>query len=139
MIYEEELAEANINWTYDEKYNRQTKDIVSLAKEQNKMYFNSWQKVQFYLEVGYFDDNNVKISLWQNEKKIDLEIDNAGPYFNLPTEKGEYIIILHLPTDKGTAQNCSICRKYHHSIISSLKVAITAKERLVKSKRFLVL
>lgn len=104
ITQEEKLAEANINWTYNEKYNKQTKDILSLAKEQNIMQFNSGQKVQFSLEDGYFDENNVKFSLWQNEKKIDLEIDNAGAYFNLPKEKGEYIIVLDLPTDKGTAQ-----------------------------------
>ncbi|RDW18615.1 hypothetical protein [Oceanobacillus chungangensis] len=101
---EEKLAEANIDWTYDEKYNEETDDILSLAKKQNKMYFNSRQRVQFNLEDGHFDAKDVKISLWQDENKIDLAIDNAGQYFNLPKEKGEYMIVLDLPTDKGTAQ-----------------------------------
>ncbi|MEK3990634.1 MULTISPECIES: hypothetical protein [Robertmurraya] len=104
ITQEEKLAEANINWTFDEKYNKETKDILSLAKKQNKMHFNSGQKVQFSLQDGYFDEKNVKISLWQNENKIDLEMDNAGPYFNLPKDKGEFMIVLDLPTDKGTAQ-----------------------------------
>lgn len=104
ITQEEILAEANINWTYDKKYNKETKDILSLAKKQNKMYFNSGQKVQFSLEDGSFDAKKVKISLWQNENKIDLEIDNAGQYFNLPKEKGEYMIVVDLPMDKGNAQ-----------------------------------
>jgi hypothetical protein len=101
---EEKLAEANIDWTYDEKYNKETKNILSLAKKQKKMYLNSGQRVQFNLEDGHFDAKKVTISLWQNENKIDLAIDNAGQYFNLPKEKGEYMIVLDLPTDKGTAQ-----------------------------------
>jgi hypothetical protein len=104
ITQEEKLAEANIDWKYDEKYNKETDDIQSLAKKQNKMYFNSGQRVQFNLEDGHFDAKDVKISLWQGENKIDLAIDNAGQYFNLPKEKGEYMIVLDLPTDKGTAQ-----------------------------------
>ena len=104
ITQEEKLAEANIDWTYDEKYNKETDDILSLAKKQNKMYFNSGQRVQFNLEDGHFDAKDVKMSLWQDENKIDLAIDNAGQYFNLPKEKGEYMIVLDLATDKGTAQ-----------------------------------
>jgi hypothetical protein len=101
---EAKLAEANIDWTYDEKYNKETKDILSLAKKQNKMYFNSGQKVQFSLQDGHFDEKKVKISLLQNENKMDLEMEHAGSYFNLPNEEGEYVIVLDLPTDKGNAQ-----------------------------------
>lgn len=104
ITQEEKLAEANIDWTYDEKYNKETDDIQSLAKKQNKMYFNSGQRVQFNLEDGHFDAKDVKVSIWQGENKVDLAIDNAGQYFNLPKEKGEYMIVLELPTDKGTAQ-----------------------------------
>lgn len=68
------------------------------------MYFSSGQKVQFTLEDGDFDAKDVKISLLQDENKIDLSIDNAGQYFNLPNEKGEYIIIVDVPSDKGHAQ-----------------------------------
>lgn len=35
---------------------------------------------------------------------LDLEMEHAGAYFNLPKEKGEYVIVLDLPTDKGNAQ-----------------------------------
>ncbi|GHI01644.1 hypothetical protein [Neobacillus kokaensis] len=108
ITQEEKLAEANIDWTYDEKYNKETKDILSLAKKQNKMYFTSGQRVQFGLEDGHFDAKDVKISLWQGENKMDLEIDNAGQYFNLPKEKGEYMIVVDVPTDKGNAQYVGI-------------------------------
>lgn len=104
ITQEEILAEANIDWTYDEKYNKETKDIHSLAKKQNKMYFSSGQKVQFTLEDGDFDAKDVKISLLHDENKTDVSIDNVGQYFNLPNEKGEYIIIVDVPSDKGNAQ-----------------------------------
>lgn len=104
ITQEEKLAEANIDWTYDEKYNKETKDIHSLAKKQSKMYFSSGQKVQFTLEDGDFDAKDVKISLLQDENKINLSIDNVRQYFNLPNEKGEYIIVVDVPSDKGNAQ-----------------------------------
>lgn len=100
----EKLAEANIDWTYDEKYNKETKDILSLANKQDTIYFNSGQNVQVTLENGDFDAKKIKISLWQNENKIDLTMNNDGQYFNLPREKGGYMIVVDLPTDKGNAQ-----------------------------------
>lgn len=108
ITQEVQLAEANIDWTFDEKYNKETKDILSLAKKQNKIYFKSGQRVQFNLEDGTFDAKKVEIALWQNENKIDLTIDNAGQYFNLPKEKGEYMIVVDVPTNKGNAQYVGI-------------------------------
>lgn len=65
ITQEEKLAEANIDWALDKKYNKKTKGILSLAKKQNTMYFNSGQRVQFNLENGEFYAKKVKISLWQ--------------------------------------------------------------------------
>lgn len=98
---QEELAEANINWSYDKKYNKETKDIQSLAKKQNKMYFNSGQRVEITLEDGDFNPNGISVSVWQKEKKIDLEYQKNDQSFYLPKEKGEYMIVVDLNTDNG--------------------------------------
>lgn len=98
------LAEANIDWYYDEKYNKETTDILSLAKEQPIMELSSGQEVQYNFEGGIFDAKKVKIFLWQNETKIDLEVDIYGQLFKLPKEKGDYIIVLELPGYHGNAE-----------------------------------
>jgi hypothetical protein len=104
ITQEEILAEANIDWTYDEKYNKKAKDILSLAKKQNKMFFNSGQKVQLILEDGDFNPNGISVSVWQSENKINLEYDNASQDFNLPKEKGEYMIVVDIDANSGNAQ-----------------------------------
>lgn len=37
----ETLAEANIDWKYDDKYNKETEDIQALAEMQNIIYFEA--------------------------------------------------------------------------------------------------
>lgn len=65
--YQEDLAEANIDWNYDEKYNKETKDIQSLAEKQNKIYFNSGELVVINLEDGDFDPDGISVSVWQED------------------------------------------------------------------------
>lgn len=101
---QEELAEANIDWSYDKKYNKETKDIQSLAKKQNKMYFNSGQRVEITLEDGDFNPNGISVSVWQKENKIDLEYQKNDQSFNLPKEKGEYVLVVDIDADSGNAQ-----------------------------------
>lgn len=104
ITQEEKLEEANIDWTYDEKYNKKTKDIQALANSLTIMYFDAGQEVEFILEDGHFDAKDVKISLLGNEGKLDLEVNEAGQTFTLPKVKDDYMVVLDLPTDKGTAQ-----------------------------------
>ena len=99
-----ELAEANIDWKSDKTYTKETEDIVSLARNQNKMYVKPGQELQFSLSEGIFDEKRVEISLLQGEKEIELPINIGGNFFNVPEEKGEYILELYLPSDKGYAQ-----------------------------------
>ncbi|WP_141431079.1 hypothetical protein [Bacillus sp. 03113] len=100
---QEDLEEANINWNSDKQYSKETEDILSLAKKQNKMYFDSRQQVDLLFEHGDFDLKGVSVSVHQNDKKIDLEFKDDQS-FNLPNEKGEYVIVVDLNTDSGNAQ-----------------------------------
>jgi len=101
---QEDLTEANIDWNYDKKYNKETKDIQSLAKKQNIMYFNSGQQVQISLENGDFNPNGISVSVWQKENKINLEYQKNDQSFYLPNEKGEYMIVIDIDADSGNAQ-----------------------------------
>ncbi|WP_075620114.1 hypothetical protein [Paenisporosarcina indica] len=101
---QEDLTEANIDWNYDKKYNKETKDIQSLAKKQNIMYFNSGQQVQISLENGDFNPNGISVSVWQKENKINLEYKKSDQSFYLPNEKGEYMIVIDIDADSGNAQ-----------------------------------
>lgn len=98
---QEALAEANIDWKYDDKYNKETEDIQELAEMQNIIYFESRELVALNMENGTFDPNKIKVSVLQNEN---LEYFIVNQTFNLPTEKGKYILVVDIETDKGNAQ-----------------------------------
>jgi hypothetical protein len=101
---EENLAEANIDWDYDEKYNKETKDIQALAKKQNVLYFNAGELVAINFEEGDYDPSGISVSVWQGEKKIDLEYQKSSQDFYLPEEKGEYILVIDNDANSGSAQ-----------------------------------
>ena len=100
----EDLAEANIDWNYDEKYNKETKDIQSFAKKQDVIYFNAGELVAITLEDGDFNPDGISVSVWQEDKKIDLEYQKSSQDFYLPEEKGEYVIVIDIDADSGNAQ-----------------------------------
>ncbi|KGR82155.1 hypothetical protein [Lysinibacillus odysseyi] len=102
---DETLTEANIDWSYDEKYNKETKDIQSLAIKQNVIYFNAGELVAINFEDGDYHPDGIHVSLWQGEKKIDLEYQKSSQDFYLPKEKGEYILVVDIDTNhNGSAQ-----------------------------------
>ena len=101
---QEDLAEANIDWNYDSKYNKKTKDIQSLAEKQNKIYFNSGELVVINLEDGDFDPDRISVSVWKEDKKIDLEYQRNSQDFYLPEEKGEYVLVIDIVALRGNAQ-----------------------------------
>jgi hypothetical protein len=101
---QEELAETNIDWNYDKRYHMRTKNILSLAKKQNKMYFYSGQRVVISIENGDFNPNGISVSIWQKENKIDLVYQKNDQSFSLPKEKGEYMLVVDINTNSGNAQ-----------------------------------
>lgn len=101
--FQETLTEANIDWKYDDKYNKETEDIQALADMQNIIYFKPRELVDLNMENGTFDPNKIKVSVMQNENKIKLEYFKVNQTFNLPTEKGK-LLVVDIETDKGNAQ-----------------------------------
>ena len=82
-------------------------NIEALAKKQLKIDFHSGQEVSLGLDDGHFDRDGVRISLWKNEKKTDLELSNDET-FSVPNEKGDYMIEVVVHTTTGTAQYVGI-------------------------------
>lgn len=101
---QEKLAEANIEWSYDEQYNKKTEDIFALANRQNKLILQSGERVQLTLDHGDFDLDRTAISVWRNDERVTLSYDEKDQSFAAPAEAGEYVIEVELATDRGKAQ-----------------------------------
>ncbi|WP_449620061.1 hypothetical protein [Robertmurraya sp. Marseille-Q9965] len=103
-IESEELVEANIDWRGENnnQIEKESNDILEVAKNQQPMYFIAGEKVDLLFEHADFQTEGLSVSVWKNDKKIDLEINNISFYF--PKEKGEYVIEVNLQTDRGNAQ-----------------------------------
>ncbi|PLS15089.1 hypothetical protein CVD28_24970 [Bacillus sp. M6-12] len=98
----DELEEANINWDSDKRYKKETKDIISFAKEQPQLSYSVGEPMDLLFEHGDFDPNGLRVSVWKNDKEVELKLENDS--FYLPKETGEYVIVVDLDTDRGNAQ-----------------------------------
>ena len=103
IMQEVTLAEANIEWHHDEKYNKETEDIQTLAKEQDPIYLNAGQKVDYLIQDGWFDPDRITVSVLKNDSELKLELEEVES-FRLPNEKGEYTVVFDIESDKGNAQ-----------------------------------
>ncbi|WP_453989789.1 hypothetical protein [Bacillus nitroreducens] len=103
-IESEELVEANIDWRGEENkpIEKETENIEELAKQQQQMYFTAGEKVDLLSDHADFKLEELRVSIWQNDHKLDLEVTDIS--FDLPKEKGEYVIEVNLQTDRGKAQ-----------------------------------
>ncbi|MBA2872267.1 hypothetical protein HNQ85_002576 [Anoxybacillus calidus] len=98
-----QLKEANINWYSDKHYNKETKDILSLARKQKQVIVKSGQEVQILFDSEDFKVLDLRVWLWLKDKKIELKL-GKNRYFYFPKEKGEYLLEVDLRTDSGSAQ-----------------------------------
>lgn len=103
-IKSEELVEANVDWRGEgnNPIEKETNDILALAKEQQPVYFNAGEKVDLLSEHADFKTKGISVSVWQNDTKLDLEVNDIS--FYIPKEKGEYVIEVNLQTDRGNVQ-----------------------------------
>ena len=97
------LTEANIEWYHDRKYNKETENIQTLAKEQDPIYLNAGQKVDYSIQDGWFDPDRITVSVLENDSELKLELEEVES-FRLPNEKGEYTVVFDIESDKGNAQ-----------------------------------
>ena len=98
-----ELEEVNIDWNSDKHYKKETKDIVSFAREQIPVSFKSEQKVNYDFDSQDFAIEELNVSVWENDVEIKLEV-NDDRSFHFPKEEGEYVIVFELRSNNGIAQ-----------------------------------
>lgn len=101
----EELVEANIDWRGEngEPLSKETGDVFSFAREQTPFHINSGQKVDIRFDNEDFAVEKLNVSVWKNDEEIKLEVSDDR-FFSFPEEKGEYVIVLDLRSDRGIAQ-----------------------------------
>lgn len=97
------LKEANIDWSSDKQYKKETADILSLAKKQKQISISPNQQDLITFDSEDFKVEELTIYLWNQNVKTKLEL-NKNRHFNFPKEKGEFLIEVDLLTDKGTAE-----------------------------------
>ncbi|ESU31308.1 hypothetical protein G3A_17420 [Bacillus sp. 17376] len=97
------LKEANIDWNSDKQYQKETKDILQLAKKQTQKSVSPNEKDLIIFDSEDFRVDELTIHLWSEGEKSKIELDK-NRYFHFPKEKGEYLIEVDLLTDKGTAE-----------------------------------
>ena len=70
-----ELTEANIKWYTAEQYNKETADVQKLAKKQTPMYFSPGQNVEYSLEDGFFEQDNISVSVLKDGIETELKLE----------------------------------------------------------------
>lgn len=102
VVDQGELAEANIKWDSDKAYRKETEDISSLAKEQEVIYLSSGEQVQLVLDNQDFLLEDLSAYVMKGDEKIDLRVRDYE--FVLPEEQGEFVLVVDLLSDRGSAQ-----------------------------------
>ncbi|MCA0970844.1 hypothetical protein LCM20_09600 [Halobacillus litoralis] len=97
-----ELEEANINWNSDKTYTKETEDIISLAKDQEPVYFEAGEQASILFDSQDFMVEDLSAYVWQDESETDLQVKDRE--FSMPEEEGEYVMVVDLVSDSGTAQ-----------------------------------
>lgn len=102
VVDQGELAEANIKWDSDKAYRKETEDISSLAKEQEVIYLSSGEQVQLVLDNQDFLLEDLSAYVMKGDERIDLRVRDYE--FVLPEEQGEFVLVVDLLSDRGSAQ-----------------------------------
>lgn len=102
---DEELIEANIDWKIEnnEQLKKETEDILSFAREQKQFHIKSGKKVSYEFDNQDFAIEELNVSVWKNDKEIQLELYDERS-FDFPKEEGKYVIVFDLRSDRGIAQ-----------------------------------
>lgn len=102
-VPEVELKEANINWSSDQDYRNEIKDVESFVQKQPLLFYPQGAHVEVVFDQEDFDLIEMTVSLWKGEQKTELPIKEDRSFY-LPTEPGIYVLEVFLRTGSGTAQ-----------------------------------
>ncbi|WP_143561149.1 hypothetical protein [Sporosarcina sp. P20a] len=98
----EELTVVNIEWDSDKLYTKKTDDILSVARDQKTLVYHKGQEMRVVFVTQDFAIRKLNVYVTKNGIKTEIKVD--GEVFNMPNEKGEYIMVLHLLADSGTVE-----------------------------------
>ncbi|MCM3672036.1 hypothetical protein M3181_24315 [Mesobacillus maritimus] len=100
-----ELVEVNIDWRGEEgePLTKETEDVFAFAKEQTPVSISSGQKVDIEFDSQDFAVEELEVSMWKQDVEMKSDVMD-GRSFYFPEEKGEYVIVLDLRSDRGKAQ-----------------------------------
>lgn len=105
-IIDADLKEANVDWKGEnnEPYIKKIKDISKLAVKQQALAVGSETEGNISFDNEDFSVGGLTISVLKNDKEQKLKLNEEDRTFNFPKEKGEYVIVVDLNTDRGNAQ-----------------------------------
>ncbi|MGF9891260.1 hypothetical protein ABEX78_21610 [Priestia megaterium] len=105
-IIDTDLKEANVDWKGEnnEPYIKKTKDISKLAVKQQALAVGPETEGNISFDNEDFSVGGLTISVLKNDKKQKLKLNEEDRTFNFPKEKGKYVIVVDLNTDRGNAQ-----------------------------------
>ncbi|WP_341285380.1 hypothetical protein [Priestia megaterium] len=105
-IIDTDLKEANADWKGEnnEPYIKKTKDISKLAVKQQALVVGPETEGNISFDNEDFSVGGLTISVLKNDKKQKLKLNEEDRTFNFPKEKGKYVIVVDLNTDRGNAQ-----------------------------------
>jgi len=101
-----DLKEANVDWKGEnnEPYIKETKEISKLAVKQQALAVGPETEGNISFDNEDFSVGGLTISVLKNDKKQKLKLNEEDRTFNFPKEKGKYVIVVDLNTDRGNAQ-----------------------------------
>ncbi|MED4285102.1 hypothetical protein P4679_24590 [Priestia megaterium] len=105
-IVDTDLKESNVDWRGEnnEPYKKETKDISKLAMKQQALAVGSETEGNIRFDNEDFSVGGLTVSVLKNDKKQELKLNEEDRTFNFPKEKGKYVIVVNLDTDRGNAQ-----------------------------------
>ncbi|MEH6939723.1 hypothetical protein V7056_18050 [Bacillus sp. JJ664] len=102
------LKEAHIDWRGEngKRIEKETEDIIAFAKKQKPLTFQSGEQVDLLFDSEDFKVDSLNVSVWKDNEEVKgttLKLSNHRSFY-LPKEKGKYVIMVDLRTDRGEAQ-----------------------------------
>lgn len=98
-----QMVESNIDWTRVDEYLKETEDIMALAKQQPLYLVQASKEDYIQFDSQDFAIKELTVSVWQGENQIPLEMKDERT-FNFPSQAGEYVVVVNLVSDNGSAQ-----------------------------------
>ncbi|WP_144034656.1 hypothetical protein [Sporosarcina sp. P16b] len=95
----EELESYKAEWR---EYTVETDDMSFLKNGLEPLNHDSGEQMEISFDHHNFEIEDLRVYAHHNDEKMNLPVKDK--FFNLPEEEGEYIIVVKLLTDKGSAE-----------------------------------